>query len=122
MEEYELQNGAHTGHEKVGGWLQAAYASDGPYPTPPAAPCKDQYISDSDSDSEYGRPHRRRRRSPPVTRIKHGVLHVHKDYEGRLPLCYYDTGLREGWQHDGYACFNMRDILWARRVRFTLSE
>ena len=42
MEEYELQNGAHTGHEKVGGWLQAAYASDGPYPTPPAAPCKDQ--------------------------------------------------------------------------------
>ena len=32
---------------------------------------------------------RRRRRSQPVTRIKHGVLHVHKDYEGRLPqpLC-----------------------------------
>ena len=88
-EEYELQNGAHPAgdprHEKVGGWLQAAYASDGPYPTPLAAPRKDQYVSDSDSD--YGRPHRRRRRSPLVTRIKHGVLHVHKDCEGRIPLC-----------------------------------
>ena len=63
------------------------------------------------------RQRRRRRRSPPATRIKHGVLHVHKDYEGRLPLCYYDTGLREGGPDDGYACFDLRDILWARRVR-----
>ena len=69
-----------------------------------------------------GRQRRRRRRSPPATRIKHGVLHVHKDYEGRLPLCYYDTGLREGGPDDGYACFNLRDILWARRVRFHIER
>ena len=77
--------------------------SDGPssYPTQPAAQRKNQYVSDS--DSEYGRHCRRRRRSPPVTRIKHGVLHVHKDYEGRFPLCYYATGLPEGGQHDGHA-------------------
>ena len=57
MEKYELQNGPHMGHdsgphEKVGGWLLAAYASNGPsrspYPAPPAAPHKDQYFSDLD--------------------------------------------------------------------------
>ena len=123
MEEFERQNGPLPGRDKVGDWLrdvQAAYESDGPssYPTPPAAPRKGQYVSDS--DSEYGRPRRRRRRAPPVTRIKHGVLHVHKDYEGRLPLCYYDTELREGGPDDGYACFDMQDILLARLVRFRI--
>ena len=125
MEEYERQNGPIPGHNMVSDWLrnvQAAYEFDGQasYSTPPAAPRKDQYISDS--DSEYGRPPRGRQRSPPVTLIKDGVLHVRKDYEGTLPLCYYDTGLREGGQHDGYACFNMRDILWARRVRFHIER
>ena len=123
MEEYERQNGPLPGHDKVGGWLRdvrAAYESDGPsfYPSPPAAPHKDQYVS----DSENGRPRRRRRRSPPVTRIKDGVLYVHKEYQGQLPLCYYDTGLREGGQHDGYACFDMRDLQWARRVRFHIER
>ena len=109
MEEYERQNGS------------IPYESDGlsSYPRSPAAPRKDQYVSASDSDSEYGLP---RQRSPHVTLIKNGVLYVHKDYEGLLPLCYYDTGLREGGQHDGYACFNMRDILWARRVRFHIER
>ena len=80
-----------------------------------AAQRKDQYVSDS--DSEYGRPRQRRRRSPPVTRIKNApaeLYYAHKDYDGRLPLCYYATGIHEGCPHDGYACFNMRDIL----VRF----
>ena len=109
MEAYEPQN--EPLHQKVGSWLravQAAYASDGPspYPTPPGTPHKDQYISDS--DSEYGRLRLRRRRSPRATLIKHRVLHVHKDYEGLLLLCYHDTGLLEG---GGYACFSMRDML-----------
>ena len=73
-----------------------------------------------DSDTEYGRSCQTLRRSPPVTRIKNGKLYVHKDYEGRLPLCYYATGLQEGGPHDGYTCFNMRDILWARQVRFRI--
>ena len=54
------------------------------------------------------------------------VLHVHKDYEGRLLLCYFYTGavsgLREGWQHDGYACFSMLDILWARQVSYHIKQ
>ena len=116
MEDHERQNGQLPGHDKVRGWLRDASC----YPTPPAAPRKDQYVSESDSD--YGRQRRRRQRSPPATRIKHGVLHVHKDYEGRLPLCYYDTGLREGGPDDGYACFDLRDILWARRVRFHIER
>ena len=34
-----------------------------------------------------------------------------------LVQCYYDTGLREGRQHDCYACVNMRDLFGARQVR-----
>ena len=98
----------------------AAYESDGPYPLVPTAPRKDQDVSDS--ESECGRPRRRRRPSRPVTRILDGVLHVRKDYEGRLPLCYYDTGLRGYGPDDGYASFNMRDMLWARRLRFHIER
>ena len=82
----------------------------------PAAPRKDQYVSES--ESEYGRP----RRSQPATRIQDGELYVHKNYEGRLPICYYDTGLRGYGPEDGYACFNNRDILWARRLRFHIEH
>ena len=42
----------------------------------------------SDSDSEYDRPRWTSRRSPQATRIKHGELYVHKDYEGRFLLCF----------------------------------
>ena len=121
MEAYERQN--EPLHQKVGGWLravQAAYASDGPspYPTPPGTLHKDQYISDS--DSEYGRdcPRRRRRRSPPLTRIKNGDLYVHKDYEGRFPLCCYVTRLNEGGPHDFYPCYTKRDTVWARHISY----
>ena len=82
----------------------------------PRASLKDQYVSDS--DSEYGRPRRRRQRSPPLALLKNGQLFVHKDYEGRLPLCYYATGLQEGDPDDVYVCFEKQNIVWARRVRF----
>ena len=121
MEEYERQNGPPPGHEKVGGWLRsvgAACESDGPspYPTPPAAPRKDQYVPES--DSEYDRRRRRSRRSQPMTRIKDGELYVRKDYEGRLPLCCYVTGLQEDGPDDFYPCYTKTDIMWARRVMF----
>ena len=131
MEEYERQNGPLPGNEKVGEWLhnvQTAYSSDGPAavlplnaepslnPTLPAAPRKDQYVSDS--ESEHGRHSRPRRRSPPAMLFKDGQLLVHKDHKGRIPLCYYSTGLQGGGPHDVYACFDKRDIVWARRIRF----
>ena len=114
MEENMRQIGSLPWHEeKVSDWLcnvQSGYTPDdlSPYPTPPAAPRKDQYVSDS--DSEYGRPRRRRQRSPPLALLKNGQLFVHKDYENRLPLCYYATGLQEGGPDDVYACFDKRDI------------
>ena len=82
MEEYERQNGPLPGHDKVDGWLrdiQAVYESDGPsfYPTQPAAPRKDRYVSDS--DLEHGPQRRRRRRSLPATRIKNAEICMHKD-------------------------------------------
>ena len=43
---------------------------------------------------------------------------MHKDYEGRLPLCCYVTGLQEGGSHDYYPCrYTEADIIWARRVK-----
>ena len=128
MVEYERQNGPLPGNENVGKWLrnvQTAYSSDGPAavspltrnaepslnPTRPVAPRKDQYVPDSEDG-------RRRRRSPQAMLFKDGQLLVHKDYEGRLPLCYYSTGLQGGGPHDVYACFDKRDIVWARRLRF----
>ena len=65
-------------------------------------------------------PCQRRRRSPPLTCIKNGDLYVHKDYEGRLHLCCYVTGLNEGGPPDFYPCYTStkRDVVWARSVRF----
>jgi hypothetical protein len=134
MEEYERQNGSLPGHDKVGGWLRTVqlvreFDEPSSYPIPPAAPPKDQYISDPDSEDnsqyvsdvdsgEEHRRHRRRRRSQPVTRIKNGQLYVHNDYTGRLPLCCYVTGLQEGGPHDYYPCYTENDIMWARRIKF----
>ena len=53
-----------------------------------------------------------------MTRIKNWHLYVHKDYEGRLPLCCYVTGLQEGGPHDFYPCCNKTDIMWASRVMY----
>ena len=130
LEEYERQNGPVTGrecHERVGGWLrdvQAANASNGrsppsvdlSYSTLLAAQPKDQYVTDS--ESEYSSTRQHSRRLPQATLFRNGQLLVHKDYDDRLPLCYYATGLNEGGPHDVYMCFDERDIEWARRVRF----
>jgi hypothetical protein len=49
---------------------------------------------------------------------KRPQLLVHKDYKGRLPLCYYATGLQEGCLHNMDACLDKQDIVWAHSVRF----
>ena len=66
--------------------------------------------------------HRRKQSSPPAKLFKDGRLLVHLNYAGRTPLCYYATGLEEGGSHDYYECFDKRDILWARRVRFHINR
>jgi hypothetical protein len=54
--------------------------------------------------------------------FRNGKLYVHKDYKGRIPLCYYATGLPAGHPHDYYACFSERDKVWANRVRFHIER
>jgi len=60
MEEYERENGPLPGNEKVGEWLHtvetaylpaASSQGNGLKPTLPAAPPKDQYVTDSESPS-----------------------------------------------------------------------
>ena len=88
------------------------------YPTPPAAPHKDQYISESDLESYFASPSD----SPPSALFRNGELYVHKDYKGRFPLCHYATGLPAGHPHDFDVCFSERDNLWARSVRFHIER
>ena len=54
---HKRKNGPLPGHKKVESFCdvqpEAAYASDqpSPYPAPPGDPRKDQYVSDSDSET-----------------------------------------------------------------------
>jgi hypothetical protein len=139
LEEHVQRHGPLPGHEQVGGWMrdvQAANASDawrstpqqsyGPssphlYPTPPAAPPKDDYIPDSESDSECS-DNCQRPRAPPAYIFRDGQVMVHKSYQGRTPITFVDTGLYEGGQHDWYGVHTERDLVWARRLNLVLKR
>ena len=97
---------------------RVAEEAESRYPTPPAAPRKDQYISESDLESDCVSPSQ----SPPSALFRNGKLYVHKDYKGRIPLCHYATGLPAGHPHDFYVCFSERDVVWANRVRFHIER
>ena len=97
---------------------RGAEEAESRYPTPPAAPRKDQYISESDLESDCVSPSQ----SLPSALFRNGKLYVHKDYEGRIPLCHYATGLPAGHPHDFYVCFSERDVVWANRVRFHIER
>lgn len=87
------------------------------YPTPPAAPPKDQYISESESSDICNRPCRRQ---PPAKLFRNGQLWYHKSYKGPEPIGYVDTGLYEGGQHDFYEAYNEADAVWAKRLSLVL--
>ena len=101
-------------------------AFDGPslpppdrYPTPPAAPRKDQYIPNSESEcsDSCNRP-----RAPPAYLFRDGRLLFHKTYQGRQPFTFVDTRLYQGGRHDWYGVHNERDLLWARRLNLVLEH
>ena len=133
LEEHEQRHRPLSGDEQVGGWmsdLHAANASDGPssphrYPTPPAAPRKDDYIPDSEtesvSDSERS-DKRQRPRAPPAYIFRDGQLMFHKAYQGRMPFTYVDTRLYEGGRHDWYGVHTDRDLVWAQRLNLVLQR
>jgi len=84
------------------------------YPTPPAAPRKDQYISPSESEAES---------PPPPAKIFHrGQLMYHAAHKGPLPIAFVDTGLYAGGKHDYYVAFDERDLLWTRRMDHVLKS
>jgi hypothetical protein len=86
-----------------------------PYPTPPAAPRKDQYhSSESASDSEVQGPALR------AKVFRRGMLMHHVAYKGPKPISYVDTGLYEDGRHDYIEAYNERDLLWARRMDYVL--
>ena len=146
MEEYEREHGPLPRNEKVGKWLhdmETAYlpaassrkdqyvadsesqsASPPPvrYPTPPAAPPKDDYIPESDSEcsqaNNYCQPpgRQRSRRARPAYIFRDGQLMFDKMYQGRQPFTFVDTGLYQGGRHDWYGVHNERDLVWAHRL------
>ena len=102
---------------KVVDWLAATSGSRHRHP----CATQDEILSESDSSHssyEVYQP----KRSPQAKIFRDGRLLVHLDYGGRIPLCYYATGLEEGGPHDYYECFDQRDILWARQVRFHIER
>ena len=135
LEEHEQQHRPLPGDEQVGGWMHAANGADGPsspqpsdgplsphrYPTPPAAPRKDDYIPDSESDSECSGK-RQRPRAPPVYIFRDGQLMFHKKYQGRTPFTYVDTRLYEGGRSDWYGVHTDRDLVWAQRLNLVLQR
>jgi hypothetical protein len=86
------------------------------YPTPPAAPPKDDYISDSDSEGES----QSSLRQAPARVFRNGKLKLHKTYKGPVPLTYVDTGVYDGGSNDYYEVYTSEDLCWARRMDFVM--
>jgi hypothetical protein len=129
LEEHEQQHGPLPGHEKVGSWLlkvqvvnESALPSASPppvqYPTPPAAPPKDDFIPESDSEcsNNFGQPGQRHQGAPPAYIFRDGQRMFHKMYQSRQPFTFVDTGLYQGGQHDWYGVHNERDHIWSGHI------
>ena len=74
------------------------------YPTPPAAPPKDDYIYESEDESQSPL------RQAPARVFRHGKLKIHKTYNGPVPLTYVDTGVYEGGGNDYYEAYTEQDL------------
>ena len=114
--EEDLEN---SGSAKVVDWHVATSESRPGHPDTPHD--EGAYESDyASSQSSYA--HHHRTQSQPAKLFRNGELLVHRDFSGQIPLCFYATGLESGGSHDYYECFDERDILWARRVRFHINR
>jgi hypothetical protein len=87
------------------------------YPTPPAAPRKDDYIPDSDSDLQCS-DNRQWLRAPPAYIFCDGQLMFHKEYQGRMPFTYVD----EGGRHDWYGVHTDQDLVLAQQLNLVLQR
>ncbi len=91
---------------------------DSRYPTPPAAPLKDDYIPDSESEGES----QSSLRQAPARVFRNGELKVHKTYNGPVPLTYVDSGVYEGGRNDYYEVHTQEDFCWARSMDFVMKH
>ena len=130
-------------HDKVGDWRQRCASSEvaeappDKYPTSPDAPDDDGLPLYSDSLCESGQRYAANYKPPkpspqtkskPVTVCYRNQLWVRKDHRdprGLAPLCYVATDYEgppdpDGNYHQGYLCYDKRDLDWARRLRFHL--
>ncbi len=130
--------------DKVNDWRQrcaspqVATAPDR-YPTPPSAPDDDGLSSYTDSLCEGGRRYTANYKGPEQsTRLTSKHLLVrhrdrvwvhkeHRDPRGLAPLCYVATGYQgprapDGEHHHAYLCYDDKDIMWARRLKFHLKR
>ena len=144
MAQYADRDGPSFLHDKMNDWRQrcaspaVAEASDR-YPTPPGAPDDDGLSSYSDSLCEGGRrytanykgPHTTTRLTSKHLLVRHRdrvwVRKDHSDPRGLAPLCYVATGYQgprapDGEHHHAYLCYDKKDIMWARRLRFHLGR
>jgi hypothetical protein len=110
LQQYQEQNGQS----------QPPPAAFSPYPTPPAAPPKDDYIPPSDSDGVESECAINYDAAPAAKVFHRGQLHIHKSYTGREPVGFVDTGLYEGGQHDWYEAYSEADVRWASRLDYVL--
>ena len=79
------------------------------YPTPPAAPLKDDIISESESEGES----QSSLQQAPARVFRNGKLKIHKTYNGSVPLTYVDTGVYEGGGNDYYEVHTLGFVLGA---------
>ncbi len=86
------------------------------YLTPPAAPPKDDYIPDSESEGE----NQSSLRQAPARVFRNGKLKVHKMYNCPVPLTYVDTWVYEGRSNDYYEVFTRADLCWVRSIDFVM--
>ena len=78
------------------------------YPTPPAAPPKDDFIPDSELEGES----QSLLQQPPARVFRNGKLKVHKTYNGPIPLNYVDTGVYEGESNNYYEVHTTEGLCW----------
>ena len=115
--------------EKVTDWRQhfalpAVTEASDRNPTQPGAPDDDYLSSHSDSSSGL---HPSTRLTSKYLLFRHSdrvwVCKDHRDPRGLAPLCYIATGYQgplapDGEHHHSYLCYDEKDIMWARRLRF----
>jgi hypothetical protein len=88
------------------------------YPTPPEAPLKDQYVTESESEGSSPSPLRK----PPAKIFHNGTILIQKKHKGPKQHTYVDTGLYEGWSNDYYEVLTKKDLNWACRLNLVLKH